>query len=338
VSSQGPASDPPTGLPFDEDEVESKVVWIWGSPRTGSTWLLEMLCAPLKVDQSQPLGFSWPAEWDDRANALPVDEFLISLHLVPWFGRTEELTGTPRPDTLPAFLSDHPSYAFSDEFADAWRPEARRLTLVRLQAVVERARRLGLGLPRDTPLLVVKEVNGSYAADRVMSLFPRSRMIVMLRDPRDVLDSLLDARRTGAWLAGARPLGAIESAEERLELVREACRTWVAQFDVVERAFDAHDPARRRRVGYEELLADTPGTLGGLAQWLGLPATAPRMQAIAERNAFASVPEEMKGPGKHHRAASPGKWRESLTPAEQEAAQEILGSRIAELGYDAAAD
>jgi hypothetical protein len=62
------------------------------------------------------------------------------------------------------------------------------------------------------------------------------------------------------------------------------------------------------------------------------------MKAIAERNAFAAVPEGMKGPGKHYRAATPGKWRESLTPAEQEAAQEILGTRIAELGYETAPD
>ena len=321
------------GLPFDDEELESQLVWIWGAPRTGSTWLLEMLCAPLKVDQSQPLGFSWPQSWDDRAGALPVDELLISEHLVPWSGRTHELSGTPRPDTIPDFLGDHPSYAFSDAFAEVWRPEARRLTLVRLHAVVERARSLGLELSADPPLLVLKEVNGSHGADRVMSLFPRSRMIFVLRDPRDVLDSLLDARQPGAWLAGSRPGATVASEEERLETVRELCRDWVAKFDVVTQAFEAHDPARRVRLRYEDLLADTAPELGALFDWLGLSAERDHVRAIADAHSFARVPEQMKGPGRHHRYASPGRWREALSPAELEAAEGIIGDRLAQLGY-----
>jgi hypothetical protein len=34
---------------FDDEALESKLVWIFGSPRTGSTWPLEMVCRPLKV-------------------------------------------------------------------------------------------------------------------------------------------------------------------------------------------------------------------------------------------------------------------------------------------------
>jgi hypothetical protein len=42
---------------FDDEELESKLVWIFGSPRTGSTWLVEMLCHPLKVDHESSVGF-----------------------------------------------------------------------------------------------------------------------------------------------------------------------------------------------------------------------------------------------------------------------------------------
>ena len=58
--------------------------------------------------------------------------------------------------------------------------------------------------------MVIKEVNGSHGADLVMSLFPRSKMIFLVRDGRDVLDSLLDANKEGGWMtkgtAGAMPL------------------------------------------------------------------------------------------------------------------------------------
>ncbi len=82
-------------------------------------------------------------------------------------------------------------------YEDVWRPEVRRLTLIRLYAVIERAREAGLKLADDPPLMVIKEVNGSHGADLVMSLFPRSKMIFLVRDGRDVLDSLLDANTDG---------------------------------------------------------------------------------------------------------------------------------------------
>jgi hypothetical protein len=46
------------------------------------------------------------------------------------------------------------------------------------------------------------------------------------------------------------------------------------------------------------------------------------------------VPEKRKGPGRRWRAASPGRWRESLTPTERELVREIMGTRLAELGYE----
>src|SRR5215204_5488135 len=49
---------------------------------------------------------------------------------------------------------------------------------------------------------------------------------------------------------------------------------------------------------------------------------------------FASLPEHRKGPGRFRRSASPGKWREGLTPEEQLLALEIMGSRLAKLGYE----
>src|SRR5215208_1835987 len=233
------------GLPFDDEELESKLVWIWGSPRTGSTWLLEMLCYPFEAKRAAPLGFSWPDDWSGPIPALPVDEFLISSHLVPHQGRVTDVFDRPYPATLNGLYRRRTSYAFSEEFADVWRPEARRLTLVRLHAVIERTRRTGLDVPK-LPVLVIKEVNGSHAADLVMSLFPRSRMIFMLRDGRDILGSLLDANSPTGWRTKAGVgEGGFESADQRLEWVRDNARNWAARINVCARAYDRHDPGLR---------------------------------------------------------------------------------------------
>jgi hypothetical protein len=327
------------GLPFDDEELESKLVWIWGSPRTGSTWLLEMLCYPFEAKRGAPLGFSWPEDWSGPIPALPVDEFLISSHLVPHQGRVVDIFEAPYPATLNGLFRRRASYAFSEEFADVWRPEARRLTLVRLNAVAERARQAGLDLPAGLPVMVIKEVNGSHAADVVMSLFPRSRMIFMLRDGRDVLDSLLDANSPDGWLTRTGlGKGGFDSDEERLEWVRDSCRNWAARINVCARAYDAHDPALRRQVRYEDLLADTPGVLGELAGWLDLPNDERRINAIVNRHSFSVVPERLRGSGRRRRAATPGRWREALTPEEKQVAQEIMGSRLVELGYEGNSD
>jgi hypothetical protein len=322
------------GLPFDDEELESKLVWIWGSPRTGSTWLLEMLCYPFEAKRSAALGFTWPEGWTGPAPALPVDEFLISSHLAPHQGRVVDIFDAPFPATLNGLFQRRSSYAFSEEFADVWRPEARRMTLVRLYAVIQRAREAGLDLAGGLPLVAIKEVNGSHAADIVMSLFPRSKMIFMLRDGRDVLDSLLDANRPDGWLTRTGlGTGGFDSDRERLDWVRDSCRNWTARINVCSKAYEAHEPSLRRQVRYEDLLADTPGLLSELASWLCLPDDERRIEAIVSHHSFAVVPEHLKGSGKRRRAASPGRWREALTREEQEMAQEIMGDRLVELGY-----
>jgi hypothetical protein len=227
--------------------------------------------------------------------------------------------------TLNGFMRNRPSYAFSEEFAEFWRPEARRMTLVRLHGIVQRAAEAGLPLPDRLPLLAIKEVNGSHGADVVMSLFPRSKMIFLVRDGRDVLDSLVAANR---------PEGFMKIRRAGADWFREECQRWAARIDVCTRAYESHDPALRRQLRYEELRGDTPATLRSLLEWLGLPANDGRISNIVGRHAFEALPESKKGPGMHRRSATPGKWREGLTPEEQELAQEIMGPRLARLGYD----
>ncbi|HKH15200.1 MAG TPA: sulfotransferase [Solirubrobacterales bacterium] len=206
--------------------------------------------------------------------------------------------------------------------------------MVRLHAVIERASDAGLALATHTPILVIKEVNGSHAANRVMSLFPRSKMIFMLRDGRDVLDSLAAAYEPGAWLDAKLARNPLRQAEDRLAWMDETCRGWVADIDICMKAYDEHDPALRRMLRYEELLADTPTVLRDLLKWIGLPSNEPRIERIADSHSFASLPEHRKGPGRFRRSASPGKWREGLTPEEQLLALEIMGSRLVKLGYE----
>jgi Sulfotransferase family len=326
--------DPSAGLPFDDEELESRLVWIWTSARSGSTWLLRMLVHPLRLvdgsqDPSDALGFRAPDRFGP-VDVIPVDTTFLANHLAP-LARDSAYDEAYVPVTFGMYpgMANRPNYFFSLKYADVWRPEVRRLALVRFHGLIERtAEHHEVAEPR----VILKEVAGAHAADLIMSLFPRSRLVFLLRDGRDVVDSQVDANRADGWLPTA---AGYASDEERLEFVRERARSWVGDVATIQRAFAAHPQELRYEVRYEDLLADTSTTLGALVEWLGFRRGPHWLERTVESNSFARVPPDRKGPGKFLRAASPGLWRESLSPAEQEVLHEVMGDKLAELGYRA---
>ncbi len=323
------AYSPTAGLPFDDDELESRLVWIWGSPRSGSTWLLRLLAHPLTLDDRAPLGFHPPPEPREPVGLLPVNESFLTNHLSPLVGGAQ-YKESGEPVTLSVFfdLDERPNYFFSPQYEDVWRPEVRRLALVRFHALVARAAE---SLQLASPLVAIKEVNGPHAADLVTSLFPRSKLVFLVRDGRDVLDSLMQASGPDGFLFKGG--GAFETPEERLEWVRKTARVWVGDMETIQRAHDEHPPELRRTVGYERLRDDPAGTLGPLVEWLGLPNGEEWLREAIEANSFERVPEHAKGPTRFFRSARPGAWREALTPEERQVANEVMGATLAELGY-----
>jgi hypothetical protein len=322
------------GLPFDPDELESQLVWIFGSPRTGSTWLLEQLCHPLRPDDSKSPGFAGGQRSDSHPiDALPVNEFGVSLHIAPALGDPIDVDGRLMPATLNNYLGDKPAYLFARDYEPVWRPAVRRLVLVRLFAIQAMAGRAGMRLAA-SPTMFIKDVNGSHAADLVMSMFPRSRLLFLIRDGRDVVDSRMHAVREGGWLA-QQVEAQFKGDQERLQWVRKAMREWACGIDVTTAAYQAHPRRLRRMVRYEDLLEDPTTCIRSLFKWLGLPREPERVERLVAAHAFSALPAERRGPLSRQRAARPGLWRENLTEAEQAAAAEIMGSRLVELGYEA---
>ena len=337
--------------------LEPRLVWIFGSPRSGSTWLLQLLCHPLVPDDSSPCGVRrLHAPGADPPTAVPINEPYAQQHLVPTVDMDLGEDAGAAQATLQEFRHANPNYFLSDRFDEAWRPALRRLVLARLAAQVDAvSRECGVvagqrgggrtgagragggrssgGRSSGGPV-VIKEPNGSIGADFVMSLLPRSRMIFLLRDGRDVVDSMVDAQMPGGWLANPVAGRAEALRDERLALVRRESHLWLARTRAVKRAFDAHPAALRMLVRYEDALADTDAALGSLERWLGVARTRGGHADALRWNDFTSFPAAVKGTGKTLRAATPGLWRENLDAAEQAAMAEIMGAQLAELGYE----
>ena len=68
---------------------------------------------------------------------------------------------------------------------------------------------------------------------------------------RDAVDSQTAANQPGGWL----PMGGWSTPEDRQAFIRSRARTWAGDVAAIERAFEAHPPALRKMVRYEDLLA-----------------------------------------------------------------------------------
>jgi hypothetical protein len=299
-SRAGSSRDDPSLL----DTLEKRLVWIFGSPRTGSSWLMKLL--------------------SESPEILTIDETYLPLHLVPvshTISDGEYLEKGAR--------ADDANFFFARRYLAELRPELRMLILRGLERQV---REIGGG--RSPQWVVIKEPNGSHGADTMLSLLPRSRMLYLLRDGRDVIDSLADALLgQNSWWRQSQQHIAAKVTEPRLAFVRQHANLWLHRTNAVQRAFASLQEQQRLLVRYEEMLDDTPGELGRILRWLGVDIDAGAVSRIVARHTFEAIPDSEKGPGKMARAASPGLWRSRFTEEERRILEEVIGEKLRELGY-----
>jgi hypothetical protein len=178
--------------------------------------------------------------------------------------------------------------------------------------------------------LIVKEPNGSIGAPLLVQALPESRMIFLVRDPRDVVASGLDASSKGSWFeqrqSGTRKAVLQAGPDANVERVARKYR------DYVGRSKEAYELHRGPKVlvRYEELVADTPGTMRRIYTTLGMPFDENVLQRTVEKHSWENIPSEKKGSGKFYRKGSPGSWREDLSPKQVEIVEEINASLLEE--------
>jgi len=313
---------------------ERRLTWILGMQRTGSSWLLRLLSHPATL-AATPSGMNAPPRGrrERPLDVVPIDETRICDHLTPLVGDPPPYSGAQAEDhprfVVNGVFAEQPAYFFSNQYAKAWRPQVRSLILARLRAQARRAARDHRIRARSH--VVVKEPQ-SHGAELVMSLLPRARMIFLLRDGREVMQSLLALYLPGGRLDDRLVAPNPEDEQSRASFVFQNARLWLQRTTAVQRAYEAHDPERRIVVRYEDLLRDTAGELRRLSDWMGLVRSDEQLRAAIEREASRRGPvgssrRAGSGPGAATRLSS------ALGPAEEEILREMIGPKLAELGY-----
>ena len=115
--------------------------------------------------------------------------------------------------------------------------------------------------------------------------------------------------------------------------VKSRAKSYLRAIGYAKQAYDAHG-GRKVLVRYEELRADTLGTMRRICSALELPAEEEELVRAVKKHSWESIPEELKGEGKSFRKAAPGGWREDLSP-EQAALVERITAPLLEEFYPA---
>jgi Sulfotransferase family len=288
---------------------ENRLAWIFGSSRSGSTWLLKML--------------------SDLEGVVPVDDPHLGHHLGVWrpiplaWAACED---PPELNTLLDLKAEEPGYFFAERYRDAWWEPLRQLIAARFEAQAADA---GVGDPRGAAAYVVKEP-GSHVAPLLAELFPQSKVIFLLRDGRDVVDSWLDAYSDGSW---AIPGGAFPVTEEgRIPLIRWLSVVWAFRSRAVKAAYDSRSAEDRILIRYEELRGETEARVRRVCEMIGIEAE--RVPEVVEGHRFERLPSTARGRHSFTRQARPGGWRDNLSAAEQKAMHEAMGDALVEFGYE----
>jgi len=270
----------------DELILEKNLVWIFADRRSGTTWLKELLSFKTKI----------------------MDEPLIGLHLGRYCFVPNNVKRTLE------VQCNRPDYFFSKSYKDVWNYFLRKLILNRIHNQFHNL----------TEKIIIKEPTGSISTDILAECLPNSKIILLLRDPRDIIDSKVDEVTKGGWeLKLKKGMRQPLTDKMRIERIKKTASLWIGIMEIFMKTYKKRSKDLTYLFHYEDLLADT-----------SIDIDEKKLNGIVEKYSFKNIPDNEKGQGKFRRFASPGKWKENFNDEEKGIMNDILKNMLRKVGYE----
>lgn len=277
-----------------EDELEKNIVWIFGSPRSGTTWLGIQLLS---------------------YNTISINELYLNEHLGAGFlGPNEE------PIRSFDFRKNSLNYFFSETYDATWKFYLRKLILYRIYSQIKNF----------SQKIIIKEPHNKSGADIISKCLPNSKIIILLRDGRDVIDSLIDARKEGGFMTKH---SFVVTENNKLEFIKNRSEIWKKLIKILLTTYNNHPTENGFLVKYENLRENTYDIIKKIYDFIGIEITIDKLEQIVDKYQFEKIPKEMRGKGKFARSATPGKWKDNFNENEIRIMNEIMGDTLKEIGY-----
>ena len=260
------------------------LVFIVGSPRSGTTWLQRLLATHPRVQTGQ--------------------ESRLFNYLAPplrlWREDMASATVIGRSGTgMACYLTEEEFFAIQKKYlALLLEPMFRHL--------------------QPGQIFLEKTPGHAQFIPEIVQLLPAAKIIHIIRDPRDVVASMLAASKT--WGRGWAPRG-----------VKRALWVWYQHMDQARKAGAQLSPAQFMEIGYEDLVASPETRLRAVMNFLQLDWTEAEIAAAVKANAagelrqgkgtqipirgaLAKEPNSVvQEPKDFVRKAKPGSWQQDLT-------------------------
>jgi len=163
---------------------------------------------------------------------------------------------------------------------------------------------------------------------------PNSKIIILLRDPRDIIDSKIDEVSSGGWELDLKKGVRDELPKKnRLNHIKRTSTYWVSLIEILMRTYENHHKDFRYKLRYEDLLKNTLTELQKIYKFLEIDVDDDKLRNIIKKYSFEKIPDNKKGKGKFRRSASPGSWIENFNDEEKKIMNDILKDKLHELGY-----
>ncbi|MDQ3506990.1 MAG: sulfotransferase domain-containing protein [Actinomycetota bacterium] len=260
------------------------VAWVFGSERTGSTWLGRMM--------SEVPGHAW---WNEPLIGFLFGEFHTRMGPYHEHDRADD-------------------FIFGANHRASWTRSVANFVLEEANARYPESR-----------FVVIKEPNGSIGAPLLSRAMPESRMILLVRDPRDAVASSLASHQKNGWLykkVGEEARSTWGADENPDTFVEGRANFYAANVGSAKEAYATH-PGPKTILRYEDLRSDTLASMRRLYAETKVPVEESVLVRAVEKHAWENIPEGQKGEGAFNRKGEVGSWREDLTPEQARIVERI---------------